>query len=187
MNATQQQRVLQGVFQASQQLAAAAQALAGGNGGVPTVPSLYLDFLPPHLRDRPRDFFTYSPPDFLSIAAAGGTQTQTFTVQNDSDFLIVAMAGIEVDPADEGVGLSTDPLTIEITDSGSGRNLMNRPQAYANLVGTGQLPAYWPYPKFIDRSSEVSTTLVNNDPTQAYRVRLSYLGFKIFDMMRGGR
>lgn len=183
MDAKQQQRVLQGVMQASSQLAAAAQALAGGNGGVPTVPALYLDFLPPHLRGNPRDFFAYSPTDFANIAV-GTAQTQSFTVQNDSDFLIVALAGEEIDPADEGVALPTSPLTIAIQDGGSGRNLQNRPQAYANLVGTGQLPAYMPYPKFIDRASEVSVTIANNDPTQAYRVRLSFLGFKIFDMMR---
>lgn len=186
MNATQQQRVLQGIFQASSQLAAAAQALSGGNGGIPTIPGLYLDFLPAELRASPRDFFTFGI-DFLNIAAAGGTATGTFLVPSDSDFLIVALTGTEVDPADEGLVIVSAPLTIAITDSGSGRQLQNRAQAYPNIVGTGQLPAFMPYPKFIDRSSEVSATIVNNDPTQAARVRLSFIGFKIFDMMRGGR
>lgn len=185
MNAGQQQRILQGITQASSQLAALTQALAGGNGGTPTIPGLYLDFLPPKLRGAPRDFFVFGM-DFLSIAA-GGSETRTFTVPSDSDFLIVSLAGEEVDPADEGAALPASPLTIAITDSGSGRQLQNRPQAYANLVGTGQLPAFMPYPKFIDRSSEVSATIDNNDPTAAYRVRLSFIGFKVFDMMRGGR
>ncbi|MGE0161060.1 MAG: hypothetical protein AB7T31_16815 [Gemmatimonadales bacterium] len=186
MNATQQQRALQGIFQASQQLAAAAQAFAGGNGGIPTIPALYLDFLPEELRGAPRDFFTFGV-DFLTIAAAGASATESFTVPSDSDFLIVALSGTEVDPADEGTAIARTPFTIAITDSGSGRQLQNRAQAYANVVGTGQLPSYLPFPKFIDRSSQVSTTIVNNDPTQAARIRLSFLGFKIFDMMRGGR
>jgi hypothetical protein len=186
MNATAQQRLLQGMFQAASQLAAAAQAFAGGNGGVPTIPGLYLDFLPAELRGAPRDFFTFGV-DFLTIAAAGGSATGTFLVPSDSDFLIVALAGNVVDPADEGIAVTAAPLTIAITDSGSGRQLQNRAQAFNNVVGTGQLPAYMPYPKFIDRSSEVSTTITNNDPTQAARVRLSFIGFKIFDMMRGGR
>lgn len=186
MNATQAEKVLQAIFQASSQLAAASQALAGGNGGIPTIPGLYLDFLPAELRGAPRDFFMFNV-DFLTIAAAGGSATGTFLVPSDSDFLIVSLAGTEVDPADEGVVIPPDPLTIAITDSGSGRQLQNRASAYPNLVGTGQLPGFLPFPKFIDRSSEVSTTIVNNDPTQAARVRLSFLGFKIFDMMRGGR
>lgn len=180
MNATQQQRILQGVSQAASQLSAAAQALVGGNGGVPTVPSLYLDFLPEELRHRPRDFFTYSPPDFASIAA-GATASSSFTTQNDSDFLAVALAGTEVDPAAEQTPLPPEPLVIEIQDGGSGRNWQNRPQAYGNVVGTGQLPAYMPYPKFVDRNSEVTVTIANNDAGgQAYRVRVSILGFKIF-------
>ncbi len=186
MNATKQQRILEGIMNASSQLAAASQALAGGNGGAPTIPGLYLDFLPPNLRGNPRDYFVYGV-DFLNIAA-GATQTQTFVVQNDSDFLIVDLAGVEVDPVAEETPLPPSALTIQITDSGSGRNLQNRALGYPTVVGTGQLPAYMPYPKFIDRASEVSVTVVNNHGAgQAYRIRLSFIGFKIFDMMRGGR
>lgn len=184
MNATQQQRALEGLLTASGQLANAVQAYLGGNGGVPTVPSLYLNFLPPQLRDKPRDFFVYSPTDFATIAALGGTGEESFNVQNDSDFLIVAMAGEELDPADEGSVLPPAPLTIQVRDGGSGRNWFNRPQAYGNVVGTGQLPAFLPYPKFVDRASEVTFSIVNNDPTADYLVRLSCIGFKIFDMMR---
>ncbi|MGE0347376.1 MAG: hypothetical protein AB7N73_15010 [Gemmatimonadales bacterium] len=183
MNPSKQQRLLQAIVQSAGELSAAAQAFAGGSGS-PTVPGLYLDFLPPELRTAPRDFFTFNL-DFLNIAAAGGSDVQAFTVPSDSDFLIVALAGEEVDPADEGVAIPTSPLTLTVTDSGSGRQLQNRATAYANLVGTGQLPAYLPYPKFIDRSSEVSAVINNNDPTQAARVRLSFIGFKIFNIMRG--
>lgn len=51
MNAGQQQRALQAALQGAQQMAAALQAIAGGNGGTPTVPALYLDFLPQGLRE----------------------------------------------------------------------------------------------------------------------------------------
>jgi hypothetical protein len=183
MNANEQQRVLQAIMQASSQLAAAAQAFAGGNGGTPTVPSLYLDFLPPAMRDRARDFFVYSV-DFANIATTS-TSTGTFTVQNDSDFLVVAINGEEVDPANESTAITTSPLLITVTDGGSGRNWFNRAQAYANIVGTGQLPAFLPYPKFVDRSSDVSVTITNNAAAQAARIRLSFVGFKIFDIMRG--
>lgn len=172
MNATQQQRVLQAAVQA-------AKAVMEGPGGNMTVPALYTDYLPHELMDKPRDFFVYGV-DFLSIAA-GGSATQTFTVQNDSDFLIVACTATTVDPADEGTDfVNRAALTIQFTDSGSGRQLQNRAQGFPNVVGTGELPAYWPFPKFVDRASDFSTTIANNDPTDAVRVRLSFLGFKIF-------
>jgi len=185
MNATQQQRALQALVQASNSLGAAAAAMggSGGVGGNITVPALYLDFLPEDMRSRPRDYFVYSTPDFTSIAA-GASATQTFTIQNDSDFLIVALAGTAVDPADE-TSILTDPaLTVAIKDSGSGRELQNRPQHWRNTMGTAQLPYYLPYPKFIDRASDVSLTLANLSAAQAYRARVAFIGFKIFNIMR---
>lgn len=171
MNATEQQRILQGIVQGLARLA------QEGNGM--TIPALYTDYLPAELMDMPRDFFTYGV-DFLTIAAGGGTGTETFQVQNDSDFLLVACNGTAVDPTDETVARSRDALTIAFQDEGAGRSLQNRAQAFANMVGTAQLPGYWPFPKFIDRSSNFSTTIVNNDGVNDIRVRLSFLGFKVF-------
>lgn len=186
MNAKQQQKVLQGIMQASEELAAASRALAGGNGGVPTVPSLYLDFLPPELRDAPRDFFAYGV-EFASIAAAGGTGVQTFTVQNDSDFLITSLSAVVVDPTAQETERERRALTIRVLDAGAGRDLFNRQVAFPSVVGTGELPYFLPYPKFVDRASDVSTTITNNHTTEDVLVRLTFGGFKIFDMMRGSR
>ena len=171
MQPSQQQRVMQAAVQG-------AAPIISLNGNL-TVPALYTDYLPSELMGAPRDFFVYSV-DFLSIAAAGGTGTETFTVQNDSDFLIVAVNGVATDPAAEETLRATSALTIQFVDSGSGRQLQNRAQGYNNVVGTAQLPAYWPFPKFVDRASDFTTTIVNNDTANATRVRLSFLGFKIF-------
>ncbi len=152
---------------------------AAAPAGPMTVPALYTEFLPAELMGAPRDFFSYGV-DFLTIAAAGGTQTQTFTVQNDSDFLIIGATATVNAPTAEETARPTSSLTIQMTDTGSGRQLTNRPAGFGNLVGTGQLPAYWPFPKFVDRASDFSTTIVNNDTANAIRIRLSYIGFKIF-------
>ena len=168
---SQQQRAMQAAVQG-------AAPIISLNGNL-TIPALYTDYLPAELMGAPRDFFAYGV-DFLSIAAVGGTDTQTFTVQNDSDFLIVSIAAEVVDPADEGVAGNRSALTIAFTDAGSGRQLQNRAMGFNNMVGTAQLPAYLPFPKFVDRASDFSTTIVNNDPTDAVRVRLTFAGFKIF-------
>lgn len=183
MNAKQQQGILQGLVAASESMATAARALSGGNGGTPTVPALYLDFLPPRLRQSPRDFFAYGL-DFASIPAGGGVGTESFTVQSDSDFLIVALAATVVQPAAQETAVPFQALTLTVRDSGSGRNFFNRAQGFGAVVGTGALPNYFPYPKFVDRSSEITASVTNNDSAQAALVRLSFLGFKIFDMMK---
>lgn len=183
MNGTQQQRVLQALTQASRALGDAAQVLggSGGAGGNITVPALFLDFLPPEYRDRPRDFFVYSPPDITALAV-GATTTVTFTVQQDSSFLICALAG-QVRNNATNAALANPAVTVAILDSGSGRQFQNRPQAWDNLVGTGQLPSYLPYPKIVAPSSDVSVTYANFDPAIVQDIRLSFLGFKIFDIM----
>lgn len=172
MNANQQQRILQGII-------TALAPIIGGGAGKATIPALYTDMLPAELMSKPRDVFFFGV-DFLSIPAVGGTETQTFTVPSDSDYLIIgATATVNLPAAEETTG-PTSALTIAMVDTGSGRQLQNRPMGFGNVVGTGQLPAYWPFPKFVDRAAEFSTTLVNNDTAVALRVRFTYVGFKIF-------
>lgn len=147
-----------------------------------TVPALYGGFLPPDLKDAPRDYFAYAPPIFNLAPGASGTQT--FTVQNDSDFLLVAVAGTVVNAAALATPVVFPAQTVQFTDSGSGRQLSNRELPWDAAVGTGQLPFYFPYPKFIDRASDFSTAIANNDPVITIEVRIVFHGFKIFDMMR---
>ncbi len=171
MLASQQQRALISAVQGS-------APITSLNGNL-VVPALYTDYLPSELMGMPRDFFAYGV-DFLNIALGGGTGTEVFTVQNDSDFLIVQVNAVVVDPTAEEVERPGSALTIAFTDSGSGRQLQNRAMGFNNVVGTAQLPSYFPFPKFVDRASDFSTTIVNNGTAEAVRVRLSFLGFKIF-------
>ena len=149
---------------------------------VPTaqiLPSLnpFLGLLPKDLWNRVKDFFIYSV-EFLPLAASE-TLTTDIAIQADSDFLI--MAGVRTVTDTANTTLQTFvPQTVLITDSGSGRQLMDRAVHIENLFGTAQLPAIWPYPKLIRASSTLSTRLTNLDGANARNVRLSYLGFKIF-------
>lgn len=147
-----------------------------------TVPGLYLDFLPPQLRTAARDYFVYEF-EFPSIAA-GGSNTQTVTVANDSHFFLAAIAGVVVDPADEGSEITFPPLTLTIQDSSAGRMLQNRPVHWTTVVGTGQLPAYCPYPRIFEQRTNIGITVNNLDPTDAMLPRLSLIGFKVFPGLR---
>lgn len=137
----------------------------------------YSGMLPPQLRGRAKDFFIYTV-DFLPIAA-NATASEDIQIQNDSDFLIMAGTRVVTDTANTTF-LGDVPQLVQINDSGSGRELTNRATHIENWFGTGQLPAYWPYPKVIKRSSTLRTTLQNLEATDR-NTRISYQGFKIFD------
>lgn len=144
--------------------------------------SPFLGWLPRALWRRAKDFFVYSA-EFLPLAA---NQTQTFeiAIQADSDFVIVA--GVRVVTQIDNVTQTTFvPELVRILDTGSGRELTDRAVHMENWFGTAQLPAYWPYPKVIRASSTLQTTVQNLDGN-ARNVRMSYLGFKVFDYPETG-
>lgn len=137
----------------------------------------FLGILPPELWKNQKDFFVYAT-DFNTIATAA-TNTNNIGIQSDSHFLIVA--GVVAVQATAGATATGSlPATIDILDAGSGRKFNNVPVHIQNLFGTGQNPAYWPYPKLIMAGSTLQTTLANLDATNAYVVRLAYWGLKIF-------
>lgn len=138
--------------------------------------------LPRWARRRVKDFFTYSV-DFLPLAAATAA-TRVVGIQADSYFMIAAANRAVTDPAAEqtffGGNGQGAPLTVEITDTGSGRVLMDAPVHIDNLMGSGQRPGVWEYPKLISRAGALQTRVTNLDAAQAFNVRISYVGFKIF-------
>lgn len=147
------------------------------------VPGLYADYLPPALMDRERDYFGYSVTE-LNLAAAA-VATPTFAVQNDSDFLITAICGTARNPAAPTVVFATPAITLQVDDAGAGRNLFNQAVDWRNLCGSAELAFVLPYPKLINRASTVTVTLTNLDAAQAYDVRVTFHGFKIFTWKRG--
>lgn len=159
-------------------------AAAGRSPGKPApglVPALYTDYLPPQLLRHERDFFAYAV-EALPLNAAT-VVTATFAVQNDSDFLAVCLTGTARDTADPTTVFASPAITLQITDSGSGRNLFNRAVDWNNAIGPATLPFYLPYPKYIGRASTVTFTFTNLAAAggQDYNVRLNVSGFKIFD------
>lgn len=158
--------LLQAMQQTGQQMAALASAITG---------------LPEQVQARPTDAFVYAPPNFLNLLP-GGSDQQTFTVQSDADFLALHLTGEAVDEADEGVRPfgNNPPVTVQVLDQGSGRQLFNRPIRWTSVVGTAERPYYFGRPKFFKQLAEVTVTLSNNDPTQALRIQVAFGGFKVF-------
>lgn len=131
------------------------------------------------------DFFIYEV-DFSALAS-GASQTNSFTIQQEADFLLTKIT-LQADIGAAGQTESTRviPLaTIMINDTGSGRNLMSSAVPLANIFGTGGLPFILPRQRLFVASSVVNITLTNFGAANTYNIRLSFIGEKAFTF--GGR
>ncbi len=138
-----------------------------------------LDTIPQALRGNDRDWFGY-PVNALALPAAGGVMNPTFTIAGEADFQCTAINGTARDPAAPGTLFLNPAIMLEIHDGGSGRNFFSQPADWHTVVGTAQHPGKLAYPKFLKRKGTIRVTVINNALLQAYDVRLTFAGFKIF-------
>lgn len=150
----------------------AAQALSGaGNLPVPTMPEQYIE-----------DWWVENVN--VLLLASGGTANATIQVQSDSAFKLVKL-GIAADIA---VAAQTEssvvvPLcTLQITDSGSGRNLFSAPVALRALFGNGQLPHILPVPRLFLPRSLITLQFANFSAASTYNLRMAFEGAKVFKL-----
>lgn len=127
-----------------------------------------------------KDFYVYQE-DFTSLAN-GATATGTINIQADSDFVVQKLTYF----ADIALAAQTDssrivPLaTVQITDSGSGRNLMESPSPINSVFGTGELPFILPTPKLFLARTTITMDITNFSTSSTYNIRLSFIGYKVF-------
>lgn len=138
---------------------------------------------PPMKRQRP-DFiedFTVYELDFLALAPAA-TSTQAIAIQADSAFAWTK-AAYYATIANAAFVENTRPIpsvTVQILDTGSGRQLFNAALPVPSIFGVGQLPFILPVERVFQRRSSMSVTVNNFDAAVTYNLRLSFIGKKIF-------
>jgi len=116
--------------------------------------------------------------DFLPLAA-GGTADGATTIQNDSDFLCLQMSRIVTNAANTTF-FAAAPITIEMSDTGSGNIITNAPVHLDAYFGTAQLPTVLPVPLYLGAASTLRTRAANLDGATAFNLRIAYIGVKIF-------
>ena len=129
-----------------------------------------------------KDFFVYST-TFTGLAQ-NTTQQKNIPISDDSDFVILKTTFW----IDDGVGSKFTPNTRQIpnvlilmTDTGSGRQLMDTAQPVYNLFGTAENPFIFPLPKLLKRRTVLQLSASNQELAAAtYRMTLSFVGVKIF-------
>lgn len=128
-----------------------------------------------------RDFFVYGL-DFLNLAA-GATATGQIQIQADSDFELQKLTFFAERIGQPPPTESTRELplvTIQITDSGTGRTLFSRPTPVPSIMGDGRIPFILPTTKVFTKNAAVVVVAQNYAPGAAYNLRLSFIGTKIF-------
>lgn len=126
-------------------------------------------------------------PTFTAFTAGLNIQ-QSVNVPNDADFecrkimyhFDLAAAALTV------VGAFVPNIAILLTDSGSGRNLMNAAAPLASVANCeGQSSPDLVWPKIFTRNSTITASLTNFDVAQTTgNVRLTMCGRKIFSPSR---
>jgi hypothetical protein len=126
------------------------------------------------------DFFVYGA-TFATIAA-NAVQNVNINIDAGSAFKWCA-ATMQCDLAGAAFTESAAPVplcALQITDTGSGRQLFNQAQPLSALFGNGQLPFILPQPRGFMPNSNVSLQLSNFSAATTYTVRLALIGTKVF-------
>jgi len=116
--------------------------------------------------------------------AAGGTATDSIAIEADSDFVIVKQSMHVTDGA--GAALTWDSriipnVTLQIIDTGSGRQFFDGEQPAANLFGTGEIPFILPAAQLVRANSVLRVNFTSFEASADRRLQLSFIGFKIYE------
>lgn len=154
-------------------------------------------YLPAPYWNRARDWFTFNL-DFNTLAAGAQAQNQSFNMQNDADFLCLALDGHATQAADGLAEQAEETFLIAIQDSGSGAqwfggddngfgHIMNIFGALQRSVAGAVQAGLLEHPRFIPAASTVNVQLTNLDGANARRVFLAFRGVKIYRSLRQGQ
>lgn len=132
-------------------------------------------FVPPEIRGRQKQFFAYQ--SIFDPIAVGATAQDPVSMDNDSDFLVLAINGVVSNNAGL-VQIAFPPLLIQLTYTGVGNNFYAQPDHFLNVVGSAEEPGLLLFPFLIPGGAVLQVTLQNLDPANTFDVRLSFQGAK---------
>lgn len=130
-----------------------------------------------------RDFYTYEEDFLIADLTAGATLNGSIEIQADSDFIwqkanFKASLNLGVSQTDSSRILPD--VTVQLVDTGSGRNLLELAAPISSLFGTGELPFVLPIPRLFFARSTILVQVSNFNTADAYDLRLSFIGYKAY-------
>ena len=129
------------------------------------------------------EFFIYSTGrPAAGIAAAGGVQTVNIQILADSDFLIEKLSfNADLAGVAQLHGTRIVPnVNVLLTNTGSGRQLMNLQLPLTGIFGSGELPMILPRQYLLPASSTLQIQMVSFEAAAVPFVTLNFIGRKIY-------
>lgn len=135
----------------------------------------------PALKSRRWDFYIYQ--SAVTDIAPATQVTDFITIEADADFIWM-QATYVANIAAAAFTANTRPIplvNLQLTDTGSGRQLSNGAVPIPNYFGTGELPNILTTPRFFSRNSSIQLVYTNFDAAVTYNLNLSFVGVKIYN------
>lgn len=129
---------------------------------------------------RRRDFYVYEA--LATAIAVAGSANDTINIEADSDFILQKLT-YEADLAGVAQTHATrivPNVTVQITDTGSGRQLMQNPIPIPSIFGSGELPFILPNPRLFMRNSTIQVAFTSFEAAVTPTIRLSFIGYKVY-------
>lgn len=129
-----------------------------------------------------RDLYVYQEDFAVANLVAGASVNGSIEIQADSDFVWLKSAyAADLAGAPQTADGRVIPLvSIQIVDTGSGRNLLENAAPVPSVFGTGELPFVNPIPRLFFARSTIQLQLTNYSAGSDYGLRLSFIGYKAY-------
>lgn len=116
------------------------------------------------------------------LVLAAPTATGIINIDADSDFYCVAMS-YQADIAGAALTEATNiiPLvTLQITDTGSGKSLSNIPMPIGAMMGDGKRPYRLPRPRVFLSNSTIQNNFTMFTAAVTYNITILFHGYKVY-------
>lgn len=129
-----------------------------------------------------RDFYIYEEDFAEADLQAGSTLNGSIEIQADSDFIWQKSAFFaDLALAAQTANTRVIPLvTVQLIDTGSGRNLFELAVPIPSVFGIGELPFVLPIPRLFFARSTIQVQVSNFSTATDYGLRLSFIGYKAY-------
>lgn len=127
-----------------------------------------------------RDFFVYTAR--ADAIAVGGNETDTVQIQADADFILqkltyhTDLAGALAIDSDRVI----PNVSVQLTDTGSNRQLFFNPVPIPSIFGTGQLPFILPNPRLFRKTSVIQVDFTSFEAAATPNIQLAFIGYKYY-------
>lgn len=137
---------------------------------------------PPHgMKVISKQAFFYSTPMITSLA--GSTNSiQQVNIQADGDFIIMKTmfyCQYNATPSTTNDNRPHPPVTVDVTDNGSGTRLTREPLMIGSFAGYGALPMIWNEPRVVSANSSIEVVFNNLGATQVDNLQLTFAGVRV--------